>query len=133
MRNEFYNRVLALAAILGLLGVVFGAFGAHFLKTKLEPSSLEIIKTGVLYLFIHVLACLFVVIMASKDEVSRILKSSGILFLAGILLFSGSLFLIGTQSLTGLNVSFIGILTPLGGICFISGWLMLTLYAFSNR
>ncbi|MBK9981540.1 MAG: DUF423 domain-containing protein [Saprospiraceae bacterium] len=131
--NSFYRRLLAIGSLLGAFGVIFGAFGAHFLKNRLETPSLDIIRTGVLYLFIHVLVLLFVVILGIKDENSRLLRSAGIFFISGVILFSGSLFYIATESLTGLNIPFIGVLTPIGGLCFIIGWGMLSLYPFSNK
>ena len=131
--NPFYKRLLAIASVLGAFGVIFGAFGAHFLKSRLDINSLDIIKTGVMYLFIHVLAVLFVVVIGSKNEQSRLLRSAGIFFLTGIFLFSGSLFFIATQSLTHLDIPFIGVLTPLGGLCFITGWTLLSAYAFTVR
>ncbi len=131
--NSFYKRLLAIGSVLGAFGVIFGAFGAHFLKNRLETPSLDIIRTGVLYLFIHVLTLLFVVAIGLKDENSRLLRSAGIFFITGVFLFSGSLFYIATESLTGLNIPFIGVLTPIGGLCFIIGWSMLSMYTFSNR
>lgn len=131
--NSFYRRLLAIGSVLGAFGVIFGAFGAHFLKNRLETPSLDIIRTGVLYLFIHVLILLFVVILGIKDENSRLLRSAGIFFISGVILFSGSLFYIATESLSGLNIPYIGILTPIGGLCFITGWGMLSLYPFSNK
>ena len=133
MMNPFYNRLFAIASLLGAFGVIIGAFGAHFLKSRLDITSLDIIKTGVLYLFIHVLTVLFVVVIGSKNEQSRLLRSAGIFFLSGIFLFSGSLFFIATRSLTNLDVPLIGVLTPLGGLCFIIGWMMMSIYAFSAR
>ncbi|MEO6132623.1 MAG: DUF423 domain-containing protein, partial [Saprospiraceae bacterium] len=101
MKSLFYTRLMGIGCVLGALGVIIGAFGAHFLKIRVDAAAIEIIRTGVLYLFIHVLAILFVVILGWKDDTSRMLRSSGLLFVAGILLFTGSLLIIGTQSITG--------------------------------
>ena len=60
MNDSFFNRLQSLAGIMGAIGVIFGAFGAHFLKSRLDAGDLDTIKTGVLYLFIHTLATLFV-------------------------------------------------------------------------
>ena len=133
MNSSFYTRLLGIASFLGALGVIFGAFGAHFLKSRLAASDLDTIHTGDLYLFIHVTTILFVVLLGRNDTNSRILRSSGIFFISGIILFSGSLFSIATQGLTGLNGSYIGVLTPIGGLCFITGWITLFIYAFSKR
>lgn len=133
MRTYFYSRLLGIASIFGVIGVSFGAFGAHFLKSRIDLSDLEVLKTGVLYLFIHTLAMLAVVLLGRADQESRLLKSSGLLFLTGVILFSGSLFLLATQSLFGLNLRYFGIVTPVGGLCFITGWILLLLYSLSNR
>ena len=106
MNDSFFNRLQSLAGIMGAIGVIFGAFGAHFLKSRLDVGDLDTIKTGVLYLFIHTLATLFA-------------------FVFGSIMFSGSLFIIGTASLTGFPVSTIGFITPLGGLSFILGWIFL--------
>ncbi len=133
MNSPFYTRLLGIGSFLGALGVIFGAFGAHFIKSRLAVSDLDTIRTGVFYLFIHVTTILVVVLLARNDANSRILRSSGIFFVTGVILFSGSLFIIATQAFTGLNGSYIGVLTPIGGLCFIIGWALIFIYAFSKR
>jgi uncharacterized membrane protein YgdD (TMEM256/DUF423 family) len=125
MNSPFFKRLQTIAAVLGAVGVMFGAFGAHFLKSRLPAGDLETIKTGVLYLFIHSIAALLVCALSSQNPTSRGLKNAGIAFIAGVLLFSGSLFIIGTSSLTGFPASVIGPVTPIGGLCFIAGWIFL--------
>jgi uncharacterized membrane protein YgdD (TMEM256/DUF423 family) len=132
MNNDFYRRLLAVTSAIGAIGVMTGAFGAHFLKSRLAVGELETIKTGVLYLFIHVLATLFIIAVAKETIGAKWLRRSGIAFITGILLFSGSLFLLATQSLTGLPVAGIGFITPLGGLSFMMGWLFLMIYSFKN-
>lgn len=131
--NIFYKRVLAITALLGMTGVIIGAFGAHFLKSRIDALSNEVLRTGVLYLFIHSLVLLVIVLLSRWDDSSRILKGGALSFLAGIILFSGSLFVIATQSLTGLDIGYFGIVTPIGGLCFVTGWLLLFSYALSKR
>jgi len=133
MNSLFYSRLLIAGSILGAMGVIIGAFGAHFLKSRLAASDLDIIRTGVLYLFIHVGIIFIVALLARNNTPSRLLKSAGLFFIVGVILFSGSLFLLATQSLTGLDISNAGILTPIGGICFITGWGLLTIYSFSLK
>ena len=105
--------------------MIFGAFGAHFLKSRLDAGDLDTIKTGVLYLFIHTLATLFVCLRSKQQPDSRQLRIAGLAFVFGSIMFSGSLFMIGTASLTGFPVSTIGFITPLGGLSFILGWIFL--------
>jgi uncharacterized membrane protein YgdD (TMEM256/DUF423 family) len=133
MNAAFYSRLLGFASVCGLIAVIAGAFGAHFLKERIDPSQLEVLRTGVLYLFIHTLTILVVVILGRIDSTSRMLKTAGIFFCIGIILFSGSLFVLSTREITGMNSSFIGILTPIGGLCFVAGWLMLLIYSIRYR
>src|SRR5688572_9559280 len=125
MNDQFYNRLLAVASLIGLIGVSIGAFGAHFLKSRLEVTDLDVLRTGVLYLFIHILATFIVAMIGRVNLNSRLLKSAALSFIIGVILFSGSLFIISTRSLTGLSTGFIGPITPIGGLGFIGGWLML--------
>lgn len=133
MNTAFYYRILAITSLLGITAVCIGAFGSHYLKSRLDANDLEILRTGVFYMFVHILAIGFVATIGSTQFNSRLLKSAVVLFLAGVILFSGSLFAISTNSLTGLSTRFIGPVTPLGGLCFIGGWLMLFLYFVSGR
>lgn len=115
-----------LAALLGLTGVALGAFAAHGLRARLSPEYLAVFQTGVLYQLIHALALLGVGALALHWR-SRLLGAAGVLFVAGILLFSGSLYLLTLSSLK------LGMVTPLGGLCFMLGWLCLALAAWRAR
>ena len=133
MNSAFYNRFIGVAGILGAIGVIVGAFGAHFLKERIDITHIATLNTGVLYLFIHTLGIMGVSLLGKRDPDSRLLKSVVVLFLTGAGLFSGSLFLIATQDLTAFPVRYIGFITPLGGLCFIAGWVSLMIYGFSNK
>lgn len=108
---------ITMAAVSGMLAVVFGAFGAHALKNKLDDYALGVFETAVQYHFYHSLALLAVGILALSLPDSTLLKSSGWLFTVGLVVFSGSLYVL---SLTGLR--WLGAVTPLGGLAFIAGW-----------
>ncbi len=105
------NRALRVAAVLGLLGVALGAFGAHILKDRIPPVRLENWQTAVLYQLIHAVAALWA---AQKNPLTVWLWT------AGVVLFSGSLYLLAVTSYTKL-----GMVTPFGGLCFLAGWLVL--------
>ena len=113
------KRTFITGAFLCLLAVVFGAFGAHGLRDEIEPSSLENWKTAVQYQFFHALALLLI---SNISGVLRFVNIIFCLFLSGIILFSGSLYLLSTRNLTGISGSFLGPLTPLGGLLLIAGW-----------
>ena len=108
---------ITLASLSGMLAVLFGAFGAHALKGRLDEHALNVFETAVQYHFYHTLALLVVGVMALSQPQAALLKSSGWLFVIGILVFSGSLYLL---SLTGMR--WLGAITPLGGLAFIAGW-----------
>jgi uncharacterized membrane protein YgdD (TMEM256/DUF423 family) len=108
---------ITLASLSGMLAVVFGAFGAHALKGKLDDQALKVFETAVQYHFYHTVALLVVGVIALNQPQTMLLKSSGWLFVIGILVFSGSLYLL---SLTG--VRWLGAVTPLGGLALIAGW-----------
>lgn len=106
-----------LGSLGGLLGVAFGAFGAHALRDRLDTYSLGVYETAVQYQFYHSLALLAAGLLLVQFPNSILLKSSVFLFLLGILVFSGSLYLL---SFTGIR--WLGAVTPLGGLAFIAGW-----------
>ena len=113
---------LVISALTGAAGVVLGAFGAHALRARLEPASLATWQTAVQYHLVHALALLALALYARTSGRSVTLPSS--LLVAGIILFSGSLYLLATA-----GWKWLGPVTPLGGACFIAGWLSLLLLA----
>ena len=110
-------------AIAAGLGVMLGAFGAHGLKSRVEPELLVVFETGVRYHMYHALA-LLAVGWAQTRWPSALITTSGWAFLAGIAIFSGSLYL---MTLTGAR--WLGAITPIGGLAFILGWLALAVGA----
>ena len=119
--NAIAKLFLSLGALSGALAVMIGAFGAHGLKDKLTEEMLAIYKTGVEYHFYHTFALLAAGLVAMHLQ-SRLLTASGWSFLVGILLFSGSLYAL---SISGVKI--LGAITPIGGLCFIAGWVLLAL------
>ena len=112
-----------IAAIFMFLAVAIGAFGAHGLKQKLNPEMLSIFETAVRYHVYHALG-LFVVSWLSEKTTSSIVNASGWAFVLGIVIFSGSLYIL---SITG--VRWLGAITPIGGACFLVGWIILATQA----
>lgn len=111
--------------ILGCTAVIFGAFGAHILKSMISASSLSSYKTGILYQFIHTLTAFIVLLMVIFYNEKLFLRAFWC-FVIGICLFSGSIYILSLKSILGLNdLKIIGALTPLGGIFFILGWLQI--------
>jgi uncharacterized membrane protein YgdD (TMEM256/DUF423 family) len=122
------RRIVALAGFLGAFTVAWGALGAHVLRAHLDGYQTEIFEKGVQYQFYHVLALLAVAAFADAIP-TRIRNRVVGLWLAGVLMFSGSLYLLACRSLLPLDVSWAGPVTPLGGLCFIAGWVQLGLTA----
>ena len=119
------NRNIRIAAISGALVVILGAFGAHGLKPHLDAYQLSIYEKGVQYQFYHSLALLVAGVLEAQKGGSKWLNYAGWLFLAGIVCFSGSLYLLACRDLLSFPVAWAGPVTPLGGVGFIAGWLML--------
>lgn len=115
---------LGLGALNGLLAVLFGAFGAHVLRSRVTSELLTVYHTGAQYQFYHALGLLVVgLLLAHVPE--RGFVWAGWLMCAGIVLFSGSLYLL---SLTGMR--WLGAVTPVGGIAFLAAWGVLAVTAF---
>src|SRR4029077_14261745 len=115
---------LLIGSVLGFLGVVFGAFGAHALRSRLSPEMLAVFETGVRYQIYHVFALLIVAAAIGQIGNARLLVLAGWFFFAGILLFSGSLYAL---AVTGTTI--LGAITPVGGLLFLIGWACLALFA----
>lgn len=120
MRSLF----LRLGALAGFVGVALGAFGAHALRGSLSAEHLAVFETGVRYQLIHAVALVLVGVLLDRRP-SRLTRAAGWCFVLGIVLFSGSLYVL---SLTGITA--FGILTPLGGLCFLAGWACLAAEAW---
>ena len=112
--------VLSAGAGFALLAVITGAFAAHGLKAVLDAQQLALFETASRYQMYHALALLVVGVMLTNPQFSRsLLKLAALAFILGIILFSGSLYLLAL-----VDISWLGAITPLGGIAFLSGWLM---------
>ena len=112
------RKTLAVAGALIALATVLGAFGAHALKAHLSQDKLVVYETAVRYHFIHALGLLAMgVLLRSVD--GELLRWSATLVLVGIFLFSGSLYL-----LTFGAPRFLGVVTPIGGLALIAGWVL---------
>ncbi len=111
--------ILMTASILLALAVAIGAFGAHGLKQHISGEMLQTYKTGVEYHFYHALGLLLIGVLTISFP-SELLKWSAIFMVAGIVLFSGSLYVLAIS-----GIKWIGAITPVGGLGFIAGWVLL--------
>lgn len=117
-------------SIFGLTAVLFGAFGAHYLKTFLTSSQMTIFETGVRYQMYHALVLCIIgfFMLYNENNENKLLFYSTYAFSVGIILFSGSLYIY-----TSLNIFAMVFITPIGGSFLILGWLLLFYYAFSLK
>jgi uncharacterized membrane protein YgdD (TMEM256/DUF423 family) len=126
------KRIIITASLLGIMAVVLGAFGAHGLRGKISADELKTWDTAVQYHFYHVLALLFLSTFARFN--SRLINVSSWCFTFGIILFSGSLYILASKNILNITqTSFIGPITPLGGVFFIIGWICLLLATIKNK
>ncbi len=121
--------LIRLGSIFGLLAVILGAFGAHALEKLLEPSQLETFETGVRYQFYHALAILAIGVLCHFGR-KKTLQFAAWFFSLGIFLFSGSIYLLSTRTIHHLSVSWLGPMTPLGGLLLMAGWVCLFLSTY---
>ena len=127
MKNKNW---LITAFLLCGLAVILGAFGAHGLKRLVSPLQIETFKTGVQYHFYHALAIALAVIVSQFADSQRLRRAIR-LFVGGIVLFSGSLYgLTFAEVANTEGLRWLGAVTPLGGLLFISGWLNLAMAVY---
>lgn len=124
---------LRTAAVLGLLAVTLGAFGAHGLKKIVPAEAISTFETGVRYQFYHALALLAIGMLFEKFPVKS-MRLAGSFFITGVVLFSGSLYaLTFLQATSSVGLGGLGILTPIGGLFFIAGWVCLFMAVGANK
>lgn len=125
---------LLLGTVLAALAVALGAFGAHGLKKLVAPETVASYQTGVQYQMYHAIALIIVAILIERWQNNQALHWAGWLFAGGILLFSGSLyFLASLKAMNKVGVSGIGLITPIGGLLFIAGWILLLFAVLKNK
>lgn len=115
---------LFLGTTFAFLGVVFGAFGAHALKTMMTPELFAVYQTGVTYQMWHAFGLIAIALIQQHDSQSALLKWAGALMFLGIILFSGSLYLLAILDLPAL-----GKITPIGGVSFLIAWSLLVIFS----
>ena len=120
--------LVAVGALLALLGVMAGAFGAHGLRAMVDARGLEVFQTAVTYQTVHSFALILVAMLAGMGLSRTLLKWAAGFYLAGILMFCGSLYLLVLTELR-----WPGPVTPVGGVCFMAGWALLVVAALRRE
>jgi len=114
-----------LGGLNALMGVALGAFGAHGLKSRVTGEMLTVWQTGVHYHLVHALGLVLIGILCQLMPEASLLRYAGWTILTGAVLFSGSLYV---MVLT--DIRMLGMITPLGGVAFLVGWLLLVIAAW---
>lgn len=120
-----------LGAINAFVSIGCGAFGAHALAERLTPHLLDIWRTGAQYHLAHALALVLVALVSERltgTFSDRLVNATGWLFVTGIVVFCGSLYLLAVT-----DWRWLGAITPLGGLCFLSGWALFALAAVRSK
>jgi uncharacterized membrane protein YgdD (TMEM256/DUF423 family) len=118
------KNLLITGSLLAGISVVLGALGAHWLKANISSAALTSFQTGVHYQMFHALAILLMAALPKKFHI-KVFRFAFYAFLTGVIFFSGSIYLLSTREITGWSWSWMGPVTPLGGLMFIAGWILL--------
>jgi|TARA_B110000902_G_scaffold6928_2_gene8283 uncharacterized membrane protein YgdD (TMEM256/DUF423 family) len=125
MKSRNTHNHMRAGAILCNLYVILGAFGAHGLESKLTITQLATYHTGLRYLIIHGIALILTNYTYQHWGTQK--RYSNLFFYLGIVLFSFSLMVHATKGLMGIDLNVFAHLAPIGGLCFIVGWIFYTL------
>lgn len=119
---------LFLGAVSAFIAVAMGAFGAHALKKIVSPEMMAVYQTGVMYQMWHSLALIGIAQLRLQVPQSNLLIYAGSLMFLGIILFSGSLY-----GLALTNLSWLGMVTPIGGVGFLTAWLLIAIFTIKKQ
>ena len=125
------KKIIATGAILGMIAIILGAFGAHALKKVLSIEELSTFETGVRYQMYHALFLIFIGIINELSQKAK--KTIYNLVVFGVVLFSGSIYVLATNSLTSFDFKTIGFITPIGGLLLILAWGVLLFHTIMKK
>ena len=124
------KKTLIKAGILGMIGVLGGAFGAHALKEILSVEHLATFNTGVRYQMLHAIVLIGLFLLGTKFEMKQFKIAAQLIFW-GVILFSGSIYILVLKNIIGVEaLKFAGPITPIGGLLIITGWLFIVLGSY---
>jgi uncharacterized membrane protein YgdD (TMEM256/DUF423 family) len=125
------KKIISTGAILGMIAIILGAFGAHALKKVLSMEELSTFETGVRYQIYHALFLLFIGMINELSQKTKKIIYNLVVF--GVLLFSGSIYVLATNSLTSFDFKTIGFITPIGGLLLILAWGVLLFHTLMKK
>lgn len=115
--------------IIGALGVLLGAFGAHSVKGKISDIHYAAYRVGIEYLFFHLAPLLYI----ASQPYHKQLQRTYYIFILGIVCFTGSNILMTTEAIHHIHFRFLWPITPIGGVLFVVGWILLAKYFFQKE
>lgn len=125
------KKIISTGAVLGMIAIILGAFGAHALKKVLSMEELSTFETGVRYQMYHALFLIFIGIINELCQKAKKIIYALVVF--GVLLFSGSIYVLATNSLTSFDFKIIGFITPIGGLLLILAWGVLLFHTLMKK
>ena len=125
------RKIISTGAVLGMIAIILGAFGAHALKKVLSIEELSTFETGVRYQMYHALFLIFIGIINELSQKTKKIIYNLVVF--GVLLFSGSIYLLATNTLTSFDFKVIGFITPIGGLLLILAWGVLLFHTLMKK
>ena len=125
------RKIISTGAVLGMIAIILGAFGAHALKKVLSMEELSTFETGVRYQMYHALFLIFIGIINELSQKTKKIIYNLVVF--GVLLFSGSIYVLATNSLTSFDFKVIGFITPIGGLLLILAWGILLFHTLMKK
>ena len=125
------KKIISTGAVLGMIAIILGAFGAHALKKVLSMEELSTFETGVRYQMYHALFLIFIGIINELSQKTKKIIYNLVVF--GVLLFSGSIYLLATNTLTSFDFKVIGFITPIGGLLLILAWGVLLFHTLMKK
>ena len=125
------RKIISTGAVLGMIAIILGAFGAHALKKVLSMEELSTFETGVRYQMYHALFLIFIGIINELSQKTKKIIYNLVVF--GVLLFSGSIYVLATNSLTSFDFKVIGFITPIGGLLLILAWGVLLFHTLMKK
>ncbi|SDG88692.1 DUF423 domain-containing protein [Winogradskyella thalassocola] len=125
------KRLLVTGSVLGILGIILGAFAAHGLEKLVDSNAIKTFETGVRYQIYH---AFFLLILGGTSFVSlKLKKTIFYLVLVGVVFFSGSIYGLATNSLSSFDFKSIALMTPIGGLLLIMSWVILLIGIIKNK
>ena len=125
------KKIISTGAVLGMIAIILGAFGAHALKKVLSMEELSTFETGVRYQMYHAFFLLFIGMINDLSQKAKKIIYNLVLF--GVLLFSGSIYVLATNSITSFDFKIIGFITPIGGLLLILAWGILLFHTLMKK